>query len=95
MWSSLEGGFLSPPFAYKGRTAALCRRLLVHGCPAPKRLTRGLTGATHGGTALPGLPGTLAFLFSADKVGPGFCPETALAAARGKPDALLAPPKGG
>ncbi|OUP49413.1 hypothetical protein B5F19_15740 [Pseudoflavonifractor sp. An184] len=35
-------------------------------------------------------------LFSAlgRKVGPGFRPETALAAARGKPNALLAPPKG-
>ena len=31
----------------------------------------------------------------AAEVGPGFRPETVSAAARGKPDALLAPPKGG
>ena len=45
----------------------------------------------HGGTTFPVLPGALAFLFSDDTVGPGFRPETAPAAARGKPDALLAP----
>ena len=47
--------------------------------------------------------GTAAFSFSADKVGPvsadkvgpGFRPEIVSAAARGKPDALLAPPAGG
>ena len=35
--------------------------------------------------------GTAAFSFSADKVGPGFRPEIVSVAARGKPDALLAP----
>ena len=35
------------------------------------------------------------YLTSGHKVGPGFRPETALAATRSKPDALLAPPKGG
>ena len=49
----------------------------------------------HGGILLLSVQGTAAFSCSADKVGPGFCPETALAAARGKPDALLATPKGG
>ncbi len=39
----------------------------------------------------------ISFCFSAfaRKVGPGFRPETVSAAARGKPDALLAPPVGG
>lgn len=34
------------------------------------------------------------YLFSADKVGPGFRPESASAAACGKPDSLLVPTQG-
>ena len=49
----------------------------------------------HGGISLLVPHGTAAFSLSADKVGPGFRPETAPAAACGKPDALLAPPEGG
>lgn len=58
---------------------------------APRRAAQG----RYGGISLRVPQGAASFLFSADTVGPGFCPETALAAARGKPDALLAPPKGG
>ena len=92
--SPLGANFLFPPFAHKSCTAASCRRLLVHGCPAPNRLTQSRTGAARRDFA-PCPTGHRSFLFSIDKVGPGFRPETASAAACGKPDALLAPPVGG
>ena len=91
LWTSVFWSRPSPARAPQRRHPGLL------GPPVPC-IQSSHTGRHRGSTAgfhfLVG-KGTATFSFSADKVGPGFRPETAPAAARGKPDALLATPKGG
>ena len=68
--------------------------LLGHGRPAVNRHTRCRTGAARRDYA-PCSTRRSGFSFLWQYSGSGLPPGTALAAARGKPGALLAPPAGG
>ena len=81
--------FLASPFVCKGPTAAASWFVGTW----PPCIQSPHTGRHRGSTAgflFLVCKGTAAFSFSADKVWPGFRPEIVSAAARGKPDALLA-----